>query len=277
MDFYKGDIPIYDCSKESVLAEINPMGVGSGLVKRDFTESPHRPVVGAPPSEIKLIPKSEWDARYDEQEEQESSLEHLFLRGGKPAFVNLDQNGDGDCWAYSTGHAIMLHYLRHNPNNPRAVPRLNPHFIATYLRRFNGGWCGASMDVAMKVGCLEEGTGPDQWPLHSHNTGLMTRSRLEAAAKHKVVEAYYDVAKPIYGQEMTELQLGTAGFLNVPAPSDFNEMSHSMCQLRMVRVERGSWCPLIINSWKNWGRFGLGVLRNMDADGAVALISMPAR
>lgn len=274
-EFYKGDIPIIDCSKERNVAYVNPMGVGSGLVPRDFAVFPHKPLhgVGAVPSQIDVIPKSEWDAYYDEQEAKQSSLEHIFLRGGKPAFVNLDQDGDGDCWAYSTGHSIMLHYLRHG----MPVPRINPHFIATYLKRFNGGWCGASMDVAMKIGCCEEGTGPKQWPLWSHDTRLLTPERMEAAKEHKVIEAYYDIAKPIYGQEMTDGQLTTMGFQNIPAPSDFNEMSHSMCQVRRVRIERGSWAPLILNSWKGWGRFGLGVLRNMDADGAVALLSTAPR
>jgi hypothetical protein len=50
-------------------------------------------------------------------------------------------------------------------------------------------------------------------------------------------------------------------------------MAHSMCQIRWVRTEANSWWPLIINSWKGWGYYGLGVLRNMDADGAVACLS----
>lgn len=275
MEYYRGEIPIIDCSKERNLAVVNPLGVGAGLVQRDFDAEPHN-TYGAPPSELTVIQKTDWDAYYDEQEEQQSSLEHLFLRGGEAAFVNLDQGRDGDCWAYSTGHALMFQYLRDGV--PKAeLPRLSPHFIATYLKRYNGGWCGASMDVATRVGCCEEGTGPDQWPLQVHNPSLLTQARLDAAAKHKVVRNIYDIARPIYGQTMTELQLATLGLTNVPAPSDFNELSHSMCQIRWVRVERGSWCSLIINSWKGWGRKGLGVLRNMDADGAVAVVAMNAR
>lgn len=264
-------IPIIDCSKESGLAEVNPLGVGAGLVQRDFTVEPFNGY-GAPPSELKVVEPSDWDAYYDEQEEQQSSLEHLFLRGGVPAFVNLDQGRDGDCWAYSTAHAIMFQYLR---DGVSPVPRLNPHFIAAYLKRYNGGWCGASMDVATRIGCLEEGDGPDQWPKWSH--AAVSQAKVEAAAKHKVQRNFYDIAKPVWGQTMVEKQLGTLGLTNIPAPSDFNEMSHSMCQIRWVRIERGSWAPLIINSWKNWGRHGLGVLRNMDADGAVAVVSMNAR
>lgn len=272
MDFYKGDIPIIDCSKERNVAVVNPLGVGAGLVPRDFGAEPHN-VYGAPPSEIEVIQKHDWDAYYDEQEASKSSLEHMFLRGGKPAFVNLDQGRDGDCWAYSTGHGIMFNYLR----NGSPIPRINPHFIATYLKRFYGGWCGASLDVVTRIGCCEEGTGPEQWPLQSHDTRLMNQTRLDAASKHIVTRNIYDIAKPVYGQTMTELQIATMGLTNIPAPTDYNEMAHSMLQIRWVRIERDSWAPLIINSWKGWGRDGLGVLRNMDADGAVAVLAMNPR
>lgn len=265
MDFYKGVIPIFDMSKEENVFAVNPAGVTSGGRKRDYDEYPESMMAG--PESIAVVPESEYDARYDEQEATESSLEHLFLRGGKPAFTNLDQNKDGDCWAYSTGHGMMFSALRDN----REIPRLNPHFIATYLNRFQGGWCGASMDVALRIGCCEQGDGPDQWPLWSHDRRLLTPARLAGAAKHRVVEGVYDLTRQVWSQKLTQQHLATCGFTNTPAPTDYNEMSHSMCQIRWVRVERGHWCPLIINSWKNWGRFGLGVLRNMDADGGVAI------
>lgn len=270
-EFYKGCIPIIDCSKERNVALVNPLGVGSGLVKRDFVTDPHQ-CFGAHPSEIKTLSKADWDAVFDEEEATQSSLEHMFLRNPKkPAFVNLDQDGDGDCWAYSTGHAIMFEYLRMGVPIDE-IPRLNPHYIATILRRFNGGWCGASMDVATRLGCCVEGNGPDQWPKWSHNTGLLNQTRADAALKNKVVRNIYDMAKPVYGQTMIESQIATCGLSRTPAPTDYNEMAHSMCQIRWVRIERGSWAPLIINSWLNWGHFGLGVLRNMDADGAVAVL-----
>lgn len=267
MDFYHGNIPIIEADANSV--ELRPEGVGYGYVPRDFTEYP-RDVFGAPPSEMELIPESEWDARYDEQEATESSLEHIFLRGGRPAFVNLDQNGDGDCWAYSTAHAWMLAHLR----DYGWTPRLNPHFIASYLQRYNGGWCGASAKVLSEVGCVAEGTNPDQWPLHLHDGSRARRPEvLEAASANKSLEEWRDLTRDIWDQSMTRRQLATCGFLNTPAPSDFNWWGHSTCQVRWVRVERGSWGPLILNSWLNWGRFGLAVLRGSQAtaNGAVAI------
>lgn len=265
-NMYKGNIPILEDFGTKRTDLTHPKGMTFGLVPRDYSVDPETMLAG--PDSIQTIDPSEWDARYDEQEATQSSLEHVFLRGGQPAFVNLDQNGDGDCWAYSTGHSKMFTYLR----DQMPVPRLNPHFIATYLKRYNGGWCGASMQVITDVGCCEEGNGPDQWPLHSHSIGLMNQTRLAAAAKNRVTENVYDLTRQVWDQELTSKQLATCGFNNIPSPSDFNWWGHSVCQVRWVRIERGSWGPLIINSWKNWGRYGLAVLRGSQAiaDGAVA-------
>lgn len=270
MDYYKG-IPILDPDVPECRDVLYPEGAAFGAVPRDLDLDPHE--MFADPAGLKTYDPSEWDALFDEQERNESSLEHIFLRGGRPAFVNLDQNGDGDCWAYSTGHALMLARLRDNLDGDRPPVRVNPHFVATYLKRFNGGWCGASAKVLREVGILPEGTGAEEWPLHSHDARLLTPARLAAAARFKSTEDWYDLARPVHGQVMTARQLATCGFNNVPAPSDFNWQSHSVCQVRWVRIERGSWGPLILNSWKGWGRFGLAVYRGRQAtaDSAVAI------
>lgn len=270
MDFYTGaggnKIPIIDFDGPHTDLS-HPKGVGYGYVPRDYNEFPQE--MFAPPQQMQIIPESEWDARFDEQDATESSLEHIFLRGGKPAFVNLDQDGDGDCWAYSGGHAKMMADLR----DGKPVARLNPHFIATYLRRFNGGWCGASAKVLAEVGCCEVGDGAEEWPLWSHNTRLLTPERLAAAARNKTTEEWRDLTRPIHAQVMTTGMIATCGFNNIPAQEDFDWQSHSVCGIRWVRIERGSWGPLILNSWKGWGRFGLGVYRGRKAiaDGAVAI------
>lgn len=266
MDYYKGTIPILDDFGSKRTDMTHPKGVRFGLNPRDYGKDPETMFAG--PDTIQVIDKSEWDARYDEQEANESSLEHIYLRGGQPAFVNLDQNGDGHCWCYSTGHSEMLARLR----DRGSTPRLNPHFIASYLKEFDGGWCGGSMKVAVDVGIPEEGTGPGQWKKWSNRSADINDAVLANAATHKVVENVFDLTRRVYDQELTAAQLATCGFLNVPAPSDFNWWGHSVCQVRWVRIEKGSWGPLILNSWLNWGRFGLGVLRGSQAtaDNAVA-------
>jgi hypothetical protein len=268
VDYYKGAIPILDPDTPEGRDYLFPKGAVFGAVPRDYSIDP--PTMKADPRGMATIARGDWDAYYDEQEAQESSLEHLFLRGGKPAFVNLNQGRDGDCWAYSTGHAMMLAALR---DGRVPVARLNPHFIAAHLKRFDGGWCGASAKVVREVGCCEEGAGPDKWPLHSHDTRLLTPERLAAAGSHKSLEDWYDMARAEWDQEMRTELLATCGLTNVPCPSDFNFMSHSVCQVRWVRFEAGDWGPLYLNSWLNFGRFGLATLRGRQAtaDGAVGV------
>lgn len=258
MDFYKNTIPIIDMDAAPTNLS-HPSGVEFGYVERDYKLYPEP--MFSPPSEMEIIPQSEWDARFDEQEATKSSLEHIFLSGpnGEPAFVNLDQNGDGYCWAYSTGHAIMLDRLKQN------LPpvRLNPHGPAAIIKggRNEGGWCGLSAQWARENGYPVEGTGPGQWAKQSRNLKYDTPECRAQMALHKVQEDWVDMTRKVYDQNLTELQVATCGFNNIPCPSDFNWWGHSVCQVRWVRISAGNWGPLILNSWKGWGRFGLGVLQ----------------
>lgn len=269
MDFYKGSIPIIDFDGPTTDVS-HPPHAAFGYTRRDYNECPQ--TMFASPDQMQIIPKTEWDARYDEQEATQSSLEHIYLSGpgGQPRFVNLDQNGDGYCWSYSVGHSIMLDRLKQN----LPLLRLNPHADAAIIKKGadEGGWCGLSAKWAHDNGYAVEGTGPGQWPKQSRNLKYDTPELRAQMALHKIEEDWVDLTKQVYDQNLTTLQVATCGFNNIPAPSDFNWWSHSVCQVRWVRIEAGSWGPLILNSWLNWGRFGLGVLRGSQAiaDGAVA-------
>ncbi len=166
-DFYKGTIPIIDTESNAFNDVLYPKDATFGLVPRDYSTDPEE--MFSPPSDMQLIPESEWDARFDEQEELKSSLEHIYLSGpnGEPAFPTLDQNGHGYCWAYSVGHAIMIDRLRRN----LPLVRLNPHSVAAIIKRGRdeGGWCGLSAKFARENGYGVEGNGSGQWPLHSRD------------------------------------------------------------------------------------------------------------
>jgi hypothetical protein len=273
-EFYK-NIPIIDTEApdNDVLF---PAGMTFGLVPRDYSQEPE--ALFSPPSDMQLIPESEWDARFDEQERLQSSLEHIYLSGpnGTPAFVNLDQNGDGYCWAYSTGQSIMLDRLRRN------IPmvRLNPHSVAAIIKkgRNEGGWCGLSAKFAREIGYALEGNQAGQWPLHSRDLRNDTPELRLQMAKYKIDEDFVDLTRQVYDQNLTTAQVATCGFLNIPGPGDYNWWGHSVCRVRWVRIERGSWGQLILNSWKGWGRHGLGVLRGSKAicNGALAVRSTTA-
>jgi hypothetical protein len=150
--------------------------------------------------------------------------------------------------------------------------RLNAVAVATLLGRTNGGWCGLSMKFARENGYPVVGTGPGEWPYQSRH-GKDTPELRAAMKQHRDLEDWYDLAKAEYDQDLSKGQLATCLFDNLPAPSDYNRFGHSMLSLRKVRIERGSWGYLTLNSWKGFGYYGLCVLAEMEPDGSCALRS----
>lgn len=272
-------LPLIDDSTpmDELVNVLGPDGTyGRGYIPRDYNLYPEGYM--AQPDQMILIPESEYDARIQEQEESKSSLEHLYLNGpaGQPVFENLDQNGHGYCWSYSTGQAVMLTRLVNN----QPLIRLNPHSVAAIIKRGadEGGWCGLSAKFYKEVGCAPEGNGSGKWPLHSRNVSLDTPEMRTAMARFKIQEDWVDLTKQVYDQNLTQKQLHTCLLLNQPCATDYAWWGHSVCALRLVKVEAGSYGILIINSWKGWGRHGLGVLQGDRAVpmGAICVRSVVA-
>lgn len=262
-EFYKSSIPIIDTEGPRTNLS-HPKNATYGMVERNYDEQPES--MFAPPSDMVLIQQSDWDAYFDEQEERQSSLEHIYLPNGPdgaPAFVNLDQNGQGFCWSYSTGHSIMMDQLKRGGK----VNRLNPHANALIIKKGQdeGGWCGLSAQWGREHGYAIEGTGPGQWPKQSMNMKYDTAALRANMALHKIEEEWTDMTRQVYDQNLTQLQVATCGFNNIPGPRDYNWWSHSVCGIRWVRIAKGDWGQLILNSWANWGRHGLAVLRGSKA------------
>ena len=234
-----------------------------GYEERDWSQCPQT-MFGDPPSQMELIPQSEYDARIDEEEATQSSLEHVYLNAG---FENLDQNGQGYCWAYSTGHAIMVGRARDN----QPYVRLNPHATAAIIKkgRDEGGWCGLSAEFARANGYADESV----WKVHSMDIRQDTAECRANMAKHRVTEDWTDLSKQVYDQNLTFQQVATCLFNKCPCPVDFNWWGHSVCAVRVVRIEKGSYGLLILNSWKDWGRRGLGILQGSKClpNGSVCL------
>lgn len=174
-----------------------------------------------------------------------------------------------NCWSYSTGHTIMIARLRDN----QPAVRLNPHAAACIIKggRDEGGWCGLSAQWGRENGFAEEGTGEGQWPLHGMDLRRDTPALRTSMAKYKITEDWVDMAQPVYGQNLTQQQLASCLLMNQPCAVDFAWWGHSVCGIRWVKVEAGSYGLLILNSWKGWGRNGLAVLQGskMNTMGAI--------
>lgn len=212
-----------------------------GTVERDYSVQPIEML--SAPDTIKLIPKSEWDARFEEQEATESSVEHEILRSN---FQHLDQGQSNYCWAHSTVHAMMLRKLMdHEP-----VPQLSAFAIAaTIMDGANrGGWSGLSAQFARERGVPTQ----DKWPQGQF------RGSLEGSEQNRVLEDVVDLARPVHSQNLSEELIATLLFHNIPVQLDFAWWGHAVCGIRWHRFERGSWGPKFLNSWRGWGNSGIG-------------------
>jgi hypothetical protein len=238
--------------------KVNGSRVGTGFDESQVEHDKFRPLFGDAPDQLKVIPRSEWDARFDEQERLKSSLWHLRQycgpNGGQ--MPTLDQNGQGFCWNYSPTRAAM--YLRALMGLPYV--RLSGHANACMIKGFRdeGGWNGLGADRLKSHGCPSV----EFWKEKSMSRDNDNPQTWENAAGHKVTEEWMQITGHVADRMLSEEQLATCLFLNIPCPIDIPAWGHSICAIRWVRTERGAWGPGIDNSWTDqWGEMGYGVLQ----------------
>lgn len=227
---------------------------------------------GDAPNQIKLIDPSEYDAYIDEQEARKSALKHRIAAAGS-IMAALDQNGQGYCWAYSTGYAVMCMMMLMN----RKIKRVSPHAIACKLMNFQdrGGWCGFSAKAAQEMGYPSQ----EFWPQQSMSRQNDNERTWADAALNKITGMWYDTARQHYNQFLTDQQICTLLLMGIPVPADFMWWGHSICLIGLERVERGVYGKRFMNSYSpTWGEAGQGVLTGSRAraDNAVALYDIMA-
>lgn len=257
--------PIIDDSGSAV--DLFPVDKGRGLEPRDY--SIHPPEMFAPPSDIKLIPRSEWSARIKDKIANQSQLSDIVRKGnGGQPIPTIDQGPNGYCWGHSTVQG--LHVLRAVNNQPY-IPLSAYAVCATIKRGVNeGGWCGLSAKFLREKGV------PSQklWPQGDRDYQKYNKPEVWAdAAKHKVTEDYVDLSAAVYDQNLTFDMVATLLLSNIPVALDYNWWAHSICGLDLVEVEANSFGVRIWNSWGDgWGEKGMGILRGQKAipDGALA-------
>lgn len=251
---------------------INTPGVRRGLIPRDYATHPTG-YLGelCPPMrsvDMPLVPRSDWSDRIKMMEATKTRLSDIRrIANNGQGFAALDQNGQGYCWAYSTGAALML--LRAVANYP--FRRLSPHAVACKIKNFRdeGGWGAASLEFAIKNGYPDV----EHWPEKSMSRQWDNAKTWENAAQSKVTEQWMDVEPPVYDRDLTFDQVISCLFNRLPVVGDFNWWGHSVCLMDPVEVEPGSFGVRILNSWSDaWGTKGEGVLRGRKAipDGATA-------
>jgi len=236
-----------------------------GAVPRDFATDPVE--MFAPPSEMVLIPRSEWSARIKEMEATKTRMSDLLKgRGIEP----LDQGQKGFCWSHSTTMAVMASRARNNEPDVR----LSAYAVACMIKNYQdeGGWCGLSAKFIADKGVPSEAF----WPQQSMSRSNDKPETWADAAKHKSTIEWRDLTRPVYESPMVFDAVMTCLLNRVPVAADFDFWSHSVCLVDPVEVEPGSYAVRLLNSWgAGWSDGGYGVLRGSQAtpNAAVAIVS----
>lgn len=262
------EMVIDDSNFESVIGEmVDGEYKGHGLVPRDLANYPKE--MFAPPSDLVLIPRSEWSDRIKEMEQAESRTSDILLRGGVPS---LDQGQAPYCWAHSTVGCVQA--VRAINNQPY-VP-LSAFAVAATIKKGaqEGGWAGLSAKFIRERGVPSQ----QLWPQGNSNYRQFDKPTVwENAALHKTMEDWVDLTREVYDQNLGFDQLATCLLLNIPCATDWNFWSHSTMSCDLVEVEAGDFGVRIRNSWgPNWptqGAGGFGILRGAKCipDGALAI------
>lgn len=242
---------------------------GHGLIPRQHSIYP--PQMFDPPSQMRVIPRSEWSDKIKQKIADKSQLSDILKSHG---FQCLDQGNNGYCWSHSTVHCVMVKRL---VNNQPHVP-LSAYAVAATIKKGKneGGWCGLSAQFLRTRGVPTQRV----WPQGDRNYQAYDNSTTwENAKKYRTLEEWADLTRNVWDQNLTFDQVATCLLNNDPCALDFNWWAHSVCGLDLVETSPGQFGIRILNSWgMRWGENGMGVLSGSKAipNGALCIRSVTA-
>lgn len=253
--------------------------------------------------DIPLIPEADWAGILKEMEDSQSSLLDLRNIGKDGGMIpSVDQNGRGYCWSHS---GVSVHLLcRAKAGLPFAD--LSAYAIACIIKNYRdeGGWGAQGIDFQVSRGVPTS----KYWPQQGVSSRYDTPETWADAAKHKVIEGWWDLNLAQYDRNLTWAQVMTCLLNRIPLVCDFNWWGHSVAGVKPVngarmrkqtRSDNGKLLSLkkfelawgmnnpitrgfgmtIWNSWSDsWGDKGMGDLAGSKAipDGSVAVRTVGA-
>lgn len=209
-----------------------------------------------------LVPRSEWQARIAERQQQGIGLKKFLLDRG---IAVLNQAQTNFCWANAPTFALMAVRAVQN----QAPVRLSPASVAAPLTNYRnvGGWGKDALQRISDVGAVPQSI----WPANSINRGY-DKPEVWAAAKK------YRVPRWLACEDRNLDQLVSLILRGYPVPVGYNWWSHEVCAVDLGWRD-GEPTLIIANSWDvTWGDQGFGEIQGsrMLPDDAVCPITARA-
>lgn len=276
-----------------------------GLVPRDYGKHP----VGAfaPPTQVKLIPRSEWRERIAAMTANKSRLSDVrnvgnygqripSLDQNDPRYMNTNKPRWGYCWFHSVTGAVILN--RAVMNQPYVALSAFGGAYTMKNGRDEGAWGALALDFIKEHGVPPE----SMWPRFEQRMRSPDDQCWTEAKKYRITDGWEELQAAVYDRNMTFDQVMTMLMMRIPVVTDFNWWGHSVLSIDPVDgnavkdVQRNDasgklatpqeieamlgvgsmtdgYCVRIWNSWGDeWSDAGTGVLSGSKAvpDGAVA-------
>ena len=206
---------------------------------------------------IPLIPKSEWAARIDKQEELSTNLYHFAISNNLPC---KDQGNTNYCWINAPAYCADLIRLI---QCPWEVPSHSPASVGGPIKGFanRGGWGSEGLEYMREFGMNLT----QDWPDNAIDRRYYTEANKQKAMASRVLE-YFVLTN---WEEVVSCILSL-----VPVALGYNWWSH---EVSGVRLADGGDRLGIRNSWgMGWGDRGHGWLEGNKRmpDDAVAIVSL---
>lgn len=224
-----------------------PKGQFKGLILPEGFASAYAGVADPVPNEL-LIPRSEWQARIEEQKQRKSSLKDLITQAGLPA---KDQGQTNYCWVVSPTHCLEIMRVLQN----QAMIELSGTSVGARVKNFRnvGGFGAEALEGLSKWGACPSSL----WPNNVIDKRLLTEANKAEALKYRVTEWWN--AQPRNTDLLISLLLR-----NIPVSLGFNWWGHQVTGVRAVWQDGQAW-PEIRNQWANWGEDNYAVLKGSKA------------
>jgi hypothetical protein len=231
-----------------------------GLVQRDLKAFPMGAF--APVANIPLVDMKDLPDRIREQEEKQTSLRHMILRGnyGQP-IPSLDQNDPkyfnsrnprwGYCWAH--GPVGATEALRARFGEP--FVRLSAFGLAYTIKNGEdlGGWAALAMDKLIR-----DGVGPEElWPRFEQKMRHPGDLFWVKAQEYKVTDGWVELESPVYDRDLSWHQILSLLINRVPVCKDHNWWGHSVygCAVWDAYPNKDPKDPSRYGTWdrNSWG------------------------